>query len=144
MLGSVFLNICPKYGGCSLTFSSIYQGWAMWLNLQEQSCNSAWDKKKFYTVFISAMITLVMSYIKCTFSFNSLTWQSKLCNVMLLPPATDPCVCVLAQTIKLDIQFVFLWMGFYVYVFKNKYCCLLGVVGWLVHSIQPPSLNQKR
>lgn len=67
------------------------------------------------------------SDIKCTFCVTSLTCQSKLCNVMYYSTASYPRVYDDFSTSN-QTWFsvcVFLWMGFYVYVFKNKYCCLM-------------------
>lgn len=87
----------------------------------------------FFFFFTDEFGNKTISDIKCTFWVTSLTCQSKLCNVMYIPPPVIPMyMTILAQTIKLDIQFVFLWMGLYVYVFKNKYCCLLVLFSYSV------------
>lgn len=40
---------------------------------------------------------------------------------------------------------VFLWMGFYVYVFKNKYCCLLLVVDLLkIYGLRNEEIRLQR
>lgn len=65
---------------------------------------------------IQAMQCNVTPYTSMSFSTNNQTWY---------------------------LVHVFLWMGFYVYVFKNKHCCLLHVFGWLLPSFLL-SPNRKR
>lgn len=149
MLGSVFLNIMSYYRVVShdyVLMSNIYQGWSMWWtsapknHLRYESARDA----KVYAAYCLWRLNVIFKNILFFgprwiwklyhiwhqmhfLSHISHTCHSKLCNVMYNPTASYPHVYDNFSTNSQTWYSlcVFLWMGFYVYVLKNKYCCLL-------------------